>query len=168
MPSWKAVALAAVVVVLAGVAGYALLRELAKQPAAPQSSAAAAFTGGLAMHQAQGALTPEEEAFAASLWPIHSEVKLGAVRMIFAGIKYKTGEHDASTLKASVETAICARSSCTCRRRRRWSRLPRMVATSIWSRRSGKAKSRRSNCSSFPIRSGRGNTSRTDRIQAHY
>jgi hypothetical protein len=106
MPSWKAVALAAVVVVLAGVAGYALLRELAKQPAAPQSSAAAAFTGGLAMHQAQGALTPEEEAFAASLWPIHSEVKLGAVRMIFAGIKYKTGEHDASTLKASVEPLV--------------------------------------------------------------
>jgi hypothetical protein len=101
MPSWRAVAVAAAVVVLAGIATFALLRELAKS-SATQTSAAAAFTGGLSMHEAQNALSPEEEAFAASLWPIHSEVKLAAVRMIFAGIKYKTGQQDASTLKASV------------------------------------------------------------------
>jgi hypothetical protein len=106
MPSWKAAAVAAAVVLLAGMAGFALLRELAKQPPAPQASAAAAFTGGLAMHEAQGALTPAEEAFAASLWPIHSEVKLAAVRMIFAGIKYKTGHTDRDALKASVAPLV--------------------------------------------------------------
>jgi hypothetical protein len=58
------------------------------------------------MHQAQTALTPEEEAFAASLWPIHSEVKLAAVRMIFAGMKYKTGQHDVQALEASVQPLI--------------------------------------------------------------
>jgi hypothetical protein len=106
MPSWRASAVAAAVVLLAGIAVFALLREIAKQPAAPQPSAAAAFTGGLAMHEAQSALTPEEEAFAASLWPIHSEVKLAAVRMIFAGIKYKTGEHDVRKLEATVQPLI--------------------------------------------------------------
>jgi hypothetical protein len=106
MPSWRAVAVTAAAVLLAGIAVFALLREIAKQPGTPQPSAAAAFTGGLAMHEAQSALTPEEEAFAASLWPIHSEVKLAAVRMIFAGIKYKTGQHDAATLQASVAPLV--------------------------------------------------------------
>ena len=106
MPSWRALALGAIVLVLAAIAGFALLRELAKAPAAPQPSAAAAFTGGLAMQQPQTALTPEEEAFAAALWPIHSEVKMAAVRMIFAGIKYKTGQHDGAALKATVQPVI--------------------------------------------------------------
>ena len=41
------------------------------------------------------ALTVEEETYAAQLWPIHSEVKLAAVNMSFAGIAYnvdKVGE----------------------------------------------------------------------------
>lgn len=37
-------------------------------------------------------LTAEEERYASALWPIHSEVKLNAVNMSFAGISYKLGE----------------------------------------------------------------------------
>jgi hypothetical protein len=104
-PSWKTLAVAVTAVILAAGAGFALQRELAKRPAA-QPSAAAAFTAGLALHEAQNALTPDEEAFAAALWPIHSEVKLAATRMIFAGIKYKTGDHDAGALQSTVEPLI--------------------------------------------------------------
>jgi hypothetical protein len=101
MPGWKPLALGVAAVVLAAISAFALQRELTKQ--SPQAlSAAAAFTGGLALHEGQNALSPEEEAFAAALWPIHSEVKLAAVRMIFAGIKYKTGQHDAQALEAAV------------------------------------------------------------------
>lgn len=48
------------------------------------------------------AMTPEEESYAAALWPIHSEVKLAAIRSTFAGIKYKTGEEDLPRLRATV------------------------------------------------------------------
>ena len=49
------------------------------------------------------ALTAEDETYAAQLWPIHSQVKLVAVNMTFAGIAYKTGEIDGSALKARLE-----------------------------------------------------------------
>jgi hypothetical protein len=101
MLGWKALVVGVVAITLAAISGFALQRELAKS-SPPSPSAAAAFTGGLSMHEAQAALTPEQEAFAAALWPIHSEVKLAAVRMIFAGIQYKTGQHDAQGLKATV------------------------------------------------------------------
>jgi hypothetical protein len=101
LPGWKPLAVGLTAILLAALSAFALQRELAKH--APQEpSAAAAFTGGLALHEGQSALSPEEEAFAAALWPIHSEVKLAAVRMIFAGIKYKTDQPDAQTLKATV------------------------------------------------------------------
>lgn len=105
LPGWKTMAVGAAVIVLAGMAGFAMLREVAK-PRTVEPSAAAAFTGGLAAHQAQSALTPEEEAFAASLWPIHSEVKMAAARMIFAGIEYKTGDRNARTLEATVRPLV--------------------------------------------------------------
>jgi hypothetical protein len=49
------------------------------------------------------ALTAEEETYAAALWPIHSEVKLAAVNMSFAGIAYKTGGLDSAGLKTRLE-----------------------------------------------------------------
>jgi hypothetical protein len=98
-PQIKALLLIAVVVVLAGLVGYALKREMAPKPA---PTAAAHFTGGLGAMSAP-ALSADEEAFAASLWPIHSEVKLAAVRMIFAGLHYKTEKADAALLKEKVQ-----------------------------------------------------------------
>jgi hypothetical protein len=101
---WKVFAVAGLVVALGAFAAYALQRELGAKPeAAP--SAAAAFTAGLAMgeHHAARALSAEEETYAAALWPIHSQVKLSAVRMTFAGLNYKIEHNDAAKLKATVQ-----------------------------------------------------------------
>jgi hypothetical protein len=78
------------------VVGYALQRELTTQEASRFAAAAATAP-------AQRALTPEEENYAAALWPIHSTVKLKAVEMSFAGIAYKMGDQDAEGLKARVQ-----------------------------------------------------------------
>jgi hypothetical protein len=91
--------LTAAVVLLAGVVGFALQRELASK--AP--SAAPSFTAGLGVVSSAVPLSVEEEAFAAALWPIHSEVKLAAVRMIFAGLNYKTGAGDPVLLRNTVQ-----------------------------------------------------------------
>jgi len=99
---WKIVAIAVAGVALAALAGYALQREMKAN--APAPSAAAAFTAGVAMGAQQSArpLTREEEAYSAALWPIHSQVKLSAVRMTFAGLNYKLDHQDAAKLKATV------------------------------------------------------------------
>jgi len=102
----KQLVLAAVIVGLSAVVVYSAVREVRKQAApAPAVSAAAAFSAGIAMgeHPAARALTPEEEAYAAALWPIHSEVKLAAVRMTFAGLNYKIEHGDARTVKQTVQ-----------------------------------------------------------------
>jgi hypothetical protein len=99
----KQIALAIVIVGLFAFVLYAALRETGKQ-AAPAPSAAAAFTGGLAMDKATlGALSPEEEAYAAALWPIHSDVKLAAMRMTFAGLNYKIEHGDADRVKTELQ-----------------------------------------------------------------
>jgi len=100
MSSGKLALVAAVVAVLIAVVGVALKRELTPKP----QSAASSFTGGLEFgdHHEAPALSAEEEGYAAALWPIHSAVKLSAVRMTFAGIAFKTEDHDARKLKAKV------------------------------------------------------------------
>jgi hypothetical protein len=88
--------LSAVIVVLAMIVGFALWREvapgIAKAPAAPVPAA-----------PAQAALSGEEEEFAAALWPIHSEVKLSAISMSFAGLAYKTDDHDPGKLAEKLQ-----------------------------------------------------------------
>ena len=49
------------------------------------------------------ALSPEEEAYAAALWPIHSEVKLAAMRMTFAGMNYKIEHQDPAKIRTTVQ-----------------------------------------------------------------
>src|SRR5262249_41360115 len=48
-------------------------------------------------------LTAAEEAYAAALWPIHSDVKVSAVRMTFAGLSYKLGELGRGGLQARLD-----------------------------------------------------------------
>jgi hypothetical protein len=86
--------LAVVVLGLIAVVAYAVQREFTK----PQVSEPAPVTA----PAAQRALSAEEEDYAAALWPIHSEVKLAAVEMTFAGIAYKMGEQDAKTLETKL------------------------------------------------------------------
>jgi hypothetical protein len=100
----KQVAFGLALLALGAVVAVAVVREVRQPEAAP--SAAAAFTAGLAMDNHEShtrALTAEEESYAAALWAIHNDVKLSAIRMTFAGLKYKTEHHDASKLKATVE-----------------------------------------------------------------
>jgi hypothetical protein len=87
--------LAGVIAVLTVVVGYALQRELARQPAGGAVEPVAAA-------DPVRALSLEEEAYAAALWPIHREAKLGALAMAFAGIAYKTDGHDAARLETEV------------------------------------------------------------------
>jgi hypothetical protein len=87
--------LAGVVVVLTAVVGYALQRELARQPANEVTEPVAAA-------DPIRVLSADEEAYAAALWPIHREAKLAALGMAFAGIAYKTGGQDATRLEAEV------------------------------------------------------------------
>ena len=47
-------------------------------------------------------MSAAEEAFATALWTIHAQVREDAVRMTFAGLSYKMGDIDASTLEARV------------------------------------------------------------------
>jgi hypothetical protein len=86
--------LSTVVLALTAVVGYAVQREFTRQ----EASQPAAVTAPVA----QRALTGEEEDYAAALWPIHSEVKLAALEMTFAGIAYKMGNQDAKGLEARV------------------------------------------------------------------
>jgi hypothetical protein len=92
--------LGAVVALLVGVIVLALQRELSSSPA---PSAAPSFAAGLGSVASAVPLSPEEEAYAAALWPVHSEVKLAAVKMIFAGLHYKTGNGDAQLLRDKVQ-----------------------------------------------------------------
>lgn len=81
------------------VVGYALQRELTRQStgAIVQPVAAAAPVR---------ALSPEEEAYAAALWPIHRDAKLAALAMAFAGIAYKTDGEDSARLEVEVTPLV--------------------------------------------------------------
>jgi hypothetical protein len=99
LPQAGALLLAGVIVVLAGVVGYALQRELARQPANDVAEPVAA-TDPIRV------LSADEEAYAAALWPIHREAKLTAISMTFAGITYKTNGRDANRLQAEVAPLV--------------------------------------------------------------
>jgi len=100
LPQIKTLAMVAIVALLVGVITLALQRELAPNPS---PSAAASFAAGLGSVASAVPLSVEEEAYATALWSIHSEVKLAAGRMIFAGLHYKTGSGDARRLKERVQ-----------------------------------------------------------------
>jgi hypothetical protein len=95
LPQAGALLLAGVIVVLTAVVGYALQRELARQPADDVAEPVAAA-------DPIRVLSADEEAYAAALWPIHREAKLAAISMTFAGIAYKTNGRDANRLEAEV------------------------------------------------------------------
>jgi hypothetical protein len=58
---------------------------------------------GTMMEPLRPAFTAAEEAYVSTLWPIHSDVKLSAVSMTFAGLYYKLGEIDRNTLKSKLK-----------------------------------------------------------------
>jgi hypothetical protein len=95
LPQAGALLLGGVIVALVAVVGYALQREFAPpsggEVGAPSNSAVLVR-----------ALSADEEAYAAALWPIHREAKLAALGMSFAGIAYKTDGQDPARLQEEV------------------------------------------------------------------
>jgi hypothetical protein len=97
-PSLKFWLFGGVLVALGMVFAFALGREVSK----PTSQAVARPV----VATPRPALTSAEEAYSQALWPIHNEVKAGALRMTLGGIQYKTGEIDAAALKVRVEASL--------------------------------------------------------------
>lgn len=54
------------------------------------------------------AFTAEEERFAAALWPIHNEVKLAAIRVTFAGIRFASEGGGPDRLAEEIRPALAA------------------------------------------------------------
>jgi hypothetical protein len=96
LPRVRVLALSTVILVLVAMVGVAMQREL-MQRVVPLP-----VTGG-ATESELNALSAEEEAYAAALWPIHSEVvEVSAVDLSFAGVAYMIEHHDAHRLEAQV------------------------------------------------------------------
>jgi hypothetical protein len=98
-PTPRALVFGAALLTLTGIVLVAVVRE-ARGPDRPSNLAASPNPFG---PPPRPALTRAEEAYARALWKIHNDVKLGAVRMTFAGLAYKTGEIDRATLKTRVD-----------------------------------------------------------------
>lgn len=96
MPRAAILSLSFVTVALLAIIGYAGHREVAQQPVAPATVSIAS--------QQLRPLSPEEEAYATSLWPMHSEVvEPTAVRLTFAGLIYATEDHDLHKLVTTLQ-----------------------------------------------------------------
>jgi hypothetical protein len=102
VPGVKTLLFGLVLASLVGFFAVALTRELttgSRAPARTESARPAVATP-------RPALSAAEEAYAQALWPIHNDVKLGALRMTMSGIQYKTNNIDAATLKATVDASM--------------------------------------------------------------
>ena len=98
----KAIAAGVVVAGLVGMAVVAAMREMSPQK---QEQVAASSAFGVS---SRPALTAAEDAYSHALWPIHEEVKQNAVRMLFAGLAYKTGDIKARTFREKVQLLVIA------------------------------------------------------------
>ncbi len=99
-PRLKLVLFTAVLVSLGAIVAFAVFREAT----GPTRTASARP----ALSPSRPAMTPVEEIYARALWSIHGEVKDGAYRMTFGGLKYKLGDIDRAELKARVWAAAGA------------------------------------------------------------
>ncbi len=86
---------------LLGILTFAVVRE-----ATPPSRAGISVPSPPAGTPPRPPLTAAEEAYAHALWPIHTDVKLSAIRMSFAAINYKLREIERAELRGRVEGAL--------------------------------------------------------------
>ena len=93
----RTVGLIAVILALAGTAGFALRRETAPEPAPAPAPAAAVEPA---------ALAPQDESYAEALWAIHGPAKVAAVNLSFTGIRYKVESHDRQELGAKAQALL--------------------------------------------------------------
>jgi hypothetical protein len=97
-PSIKVVVFGIVLMGLLGIVALATMREVSTSPANARSARPA-------LAPPRPALTRAEEDYALALWPIHNEVKAGALKMTLGGLSYKLGEMDRAALKTRVEAS---------------------------------------------------------------
>lgn len=86
------------IVILLGMLTFAMVREVTTRGVATSAPPQPTVSP-------RPPLTAAEETYAHVLWPIHADVKLGALRMMFAGINYKLRKIDRAELKAIVEAS---------------------------------------------------------------
>ena len=96
-PDSRRLGVRAVLVLLAAFVLYAGVREVRKSGFDVQPQAEAH-----AFPDRRPAQTPAEERFSQALWTIHAEVRTAAVRMTFAGLAYKIGDADATSVRTKV------------------------------------------------------------------
>ena len=94
--SWS---LGVLIVALIATVGFAVQREIGSKATAPSAATAP-------VAREAHSLTAAEDSYAEALWPIHSETKLTAVRMSFAGLSYKTDERNLAKLDAKLQPLI--------------------------------------------------------------
>jgi len=97
-PTFKTIALGALVVALSAVVAYAVVREFRT------TKQADAQVVGVPMgeHAQRPAMSAAEERYASDLWQIHEPVRTAAIRMSFAGMSYKLGDIDKVEFKKRV------------------------------------------------------------------
>jgi hypothetical protein len=93
--SVKVMLFAALLLSLAGILAFAVVREATTAPVGSRTSRPA-------LDPPRPPLTAAEEKYALDLWPIHNEVKASALRMTFGGMAYKLGELDRAGLRARI------------------------------------------------------------------
>lgn len=98
---WKIGALAAIIVLLLALVAVGMQREL-RMPATARSPALPMTERGVE----HAALSAADEAYAASLWTIHSQAKQDAVRMTSAGLSYQMKDIDTAELRTRVASLV--------------------------------------------------------------
>jgi hypothetical protein len=98
---FKQIAIGFLLLCLGAVAALAVVRE-GHRAKAPVVTTEVAAGGAFAGHQERPALSAEEEAYAAALWPVHEKIKTSAVQMTFAGLSYKLGDIDRVAIRERV------------------------------------------------------------------
>lgn len=96
-PNVKTLGLWVVLALLAVFVVYAALRELRKTAVEIQPQAA-----DHAFSDRRPAQSAAEERFSQAVWNIHAEVRTAAVRMTFAGLAYKMGDADRTSVSTKV------------------------------------------------------------------
>jgi len=95
-PNARTLGIGVVLVLLAAFVVYAAQREMRKAAPEVQQQEIHAFS------QPRPAQSAAEERFAQAMWNIHAEVRTAAVRMTFAGLNYKMGDGDQTSIQTKV------------------------------------------------------------------
>ena len=101
LPGAKRGVVAAAVLVLLAIVGFAVIRETTTTARGTTPSQARPVA-----KPSRPAFTPAEEAYIRALWPIHGDVERSTVRLSLGQIFYKINDMDRTKLKARADEAL--------------------------------------------------------------